>query len=81
MAVQGVVSKAGQKLIGLLVEVLPTDIIILGQPYYLIVTIVIGTLFFARYAEAIYHWDLNLVYGSQFKKLDELIADMEDLRK
>ena len=81
MVIQGVVSKAGGKLIALLVEKIPTDIIILGIPYYLIVAIVVMTLFFARYAEALYHWDLNIVYGRQFKKLDELIADMEELRK
>jgi hypothetical protein len=81
MAVQGIVSKAGGKVISLLVEVLPTDIIILGQPYYLIVAVAILTLFFARFAEAIYQWDLSIVYGRQFKKLDELIADMEELRK
>lgn len=28
----------------------------------------------------IYKWDLNLIYGRILKKLDELIADMEDLR-
>jgi hypothetical protein len=81
MAIQGVVSKAGGKLIAMLVEKVPTDIILLGIPYYLIVAIAIVTLIFARYAEAIYHLDLNIVYGRQFKKLDELIADMEELRK
>lgn len=81
MAVQAVVSRAGGKLIAMLVEKLPTDIVLLGLPYYLIVAITIVTLIFARYAEAIYHWDLSIVYGRQFKKLDELIADMEELRK
>ena len=81
MAVQAIVSKAGGKVIALLVEKIPTDIILFGLPYYLIVTIAIATLLFARYAEAIYHWDLNIIYGRQFKKLDELIADMEELRK
>lgn len=81
IAVQGIVSQAGGKLISLLVDVLPTDIIILGQPYYLVVAVVIVTLIFARSAEAIYRWDLNIVYGRQFKKLAELIADMEELRK
>ncbi|MFT6732522.1 MAG: hypothetical protein ACJAS9_000703 [Polaribacter sp.] len=81
MATQGVVSNLGGKLIAKLAEMLPTDIIILGQPYYLILAIAIVTLFFARYAEAIYHWDLSIVYGRQFKKLEELIADMEELRK
>ncbi len=81
MAVQAVVSKAGGKLIALLVEKIPTDIILFGLPYYLIVAIALVTLFFARYAEAIYHWDLSIVYGRQFKKLEELIADMDELRK
>ncbi|NQZ90242.1 MAG: hypothetical protein HRT54_21980 [Colwellia sp.] len=81
MAVQAVVSKIGGKLIAMLVEKIPTDIILFGLPYYLIVAIAIVILFFARYAEAIYHWDLSIVYGRQFKKLEELIADMEELRK
>jgi hypothetical protein len=81
MATQAIVSKAGGKLIVLLMEVFPTDMIILGQPYYILLALVLGTLIFARYAEAIYRWDLNIVYGRQFKKLEELIADMEELRK
>lgn len=81
MATQAIVSKAGGKLIALLMEVLPTSMIILGQPYYILLALVLGTAFFARYAEAIYQWDLNIVYGRQFKKLEELIADMEELRK
>ena len=81
MATQGVVSNAGGKLIALLVEAVPTDIMILGQPYYLMVVLAILTLIVARYAEALYHLDLNIVYGRQFKKLAELITDMEELRK
>ncbi|WP_339722871.1 hypothetical protein [uncultured Paraglaciecola sp.] len=81
MATQAIVSKAGGKLIALLLEVFPTSLIILGQPYYIWVALVVGMVFFARYAEAIYQWDLNMVYGHQFKKLEELIADMEELRK
>lgn len=81
IATQAIVSKAGGKLIALLLEVFPTSLIILGQPYYILVVLVVGIVFFARYAEAIYQWDLNTVYGRQFKKLEELIADMEELRK
>lgn len=80
MATQAIVSKAGGKLIALLVEAFPTSMIILGQPYYILLALVLGTLIFARYAVAIYQWDLNMVYGRQFKKLDELITDMEELR-
>jgi len=81
MATQAIVSRAGGKLIALLVEVFPTGMIILGQPYYILLALALGTLIFARYAEAIYQWDLNMVYGRQFKKLEELITDMEELRK
>ncbi|WP_206484257.1 hypothetical protein [Thalassotalea sp. G2M2-11] len=81
MAIQGIVSKAGENLIALLVEAVPTGIMILGQPYYLIVVLAIITLIVAKYAEALYRLDLNIVYGRQFKKLDELITDMEELRK
>lgn len=81
MAVQAIVSKAGGKVIALLIETLPTDIIILGLPYYLVVALIILTLIVVRFSEALYRMDLNIVYGRQFKKLEELIADMEELRK
>lgn len=80
MAIQGIVTDTGKILIGLLVEGVPTGIIILGQPYYILIAIVLLTLIIANFAEAIYRWDINIVYGRQFKKLEELIADMEELR-
>lgn len=80
MAIQGIVSKAGGELIALLVKIFPTDIIIFGQPYYLIIALVIVTLIMVKYAETLYRWDLNIVYGRQFKKLEELITDMKALR-
>jgi hypothetical protein len=54
MATQAIVSRAGEKLIALLVEVFPTGMIILGQPYYILLALALGSLIFARYAEAIY---------------------------
>jgi len=32
------------------------------------------------FAGPIYKFDLNLVYGRVFNKLDDLLADMEELR-
>lgn len=81
MAIQGMLSNVGAKLIALLGETFPTDTMIMGQPYYILLVLALGTLIFARFAEAIYQWDLNIVYGRQFKKLEELISDMEELRK
>jgi hypothetical protein len=80
MAIQGIVSEAGGKLIALLVEAVPTNVIILGQPYYILLALALLILIVARYAEALYRLDLNIVYGRQFKKLEELITDMEELR-
>ncbi|WP_042146130.1 MULTISPECIES: hypothetical protein [unclassified Pseudoalteromonas] len=81
LAVQGIVSEDGSRLIAQLLEAFPTDIIILGLPYYLLIGLIIVTLIVARFAEALYRFDLNIIYGRQFKKLEELIADMEELRK
>jgi len=81
MAIQGIVSEDGSRVISQLLEAFPTDIIILGQPYYLLISLVTVTLIVARFAEALYRLDLNIVYGRQFKKLEELMADMEELRK
>lgn len=80
MATQAVVSKAGGKLIALMLELLPTEIMFLGLPFYLLAVLLILTAVLAKYAEALYQWDLNLVYGRQFSKLNELIGDMEELR-
>ena len=80
MAIQAIVSKAGGKLIAMLVEALPTDVMLLGLPYYVIITVALLTLVFAKFADTLYRWDLNLVYGRQFKKLQELISDIKELR-
>ncbi|MGB0835911.1 MAG: hypothetical protein ACPGR2_15465 [Psychrobium sp.] len=80
MATQGMASKAGGKVISVLMEKLPTDVLILGQPYYLIIAAALMTAVIAYFAEALYKFDLNSVYGRQFKKLDELIEDMKTLR-
>jgi len=80
MAIQGIVSNAGGEFIALLLKIFPTDIIIFGQPYYLIIALVIVTLIMVKYAETLYRWDLNIVYGRQFKKLEELITDMKALK-
>tara|TARA_R110002050_G_scaffold94765_2_gene197174 strand:+ start:27486 stop:28124 length:639 start_codon:yes stop_codon:yes gene_type:complete len=51
-----------------------------GVPVFLVLAIVVIVIVLAVFGGRIYMWDLNLVYGRVLKKLDELIADMEDLR-
>jgi hypothetical protein len=33
----------------------------------------------AYFGGRIYLWDVNIIYGTLFKKLDELIADIESI--
>ena len=51
-----------------------------GIPTFMwIIALVIAILIYV-FGGKIYRWDVNLVYGRVFKKLDELIADIEGLR-
>lgn len=81
MAIQGVTSNAGEKLIALLLQTFPTALLIFNQPYYLWIGILVIFLIVMKYADAIYRFDLNIIYGRQIKKLQELIRDMEELRQ
>ncbi|MDO6426125.1 hypothetical protein Q4489_03830 [Thalassotalea sp. 1_MG-2023] len=80
MVTQALVSKAGGQVIAFILKLFPTDIVLLGVPYYLIVILTILFLVIIKYSDALYRLDLNIVYGHQFKKLDELLADMKTLR-
>ncbi len=52
-----------------------------GIPTFMwIIALVIAVLMYV-FGGRIYQWDLKLVYGRVFKKLDELIADIEELKK
>lgn len=80
MATQAIMSKAGGKIIALLLEVFPTELVLLSLPYYLLVLVVGVTLLLWKYAQALYQLDLNIVYGRQFEKLEELLNDMRALK-
>jgi len=51
-----------------------------GIPVYWVITMFLIMVLLAIFGGRIYKWDLNLVYGRILKKLEETIADMEDLR-
>ena len=52
---------------------------IYGIPVYWVLTMLLIVVVLAIFGGRIYKWDLNLVYGRILKKLDETIADMEEL--
>jgi hypothetical protein len=51
-----------------------------GIPMVFIVLVLVIAAVMAVFGGSIYKWDVDLVYGRVFKKLDEIIADMEELR-
>ncbi|MCG2462185.1 hypothetical protein K8352_15605 [Flavobacteriaceae bacterium F89] len=55
--------------------------LVYGVPAFMwIIALAIAVLIYV-FGGRIYQWDLNLVYGRVFKKLDELMADLEELKK
>jgi hypothetical protein len=51
-----------------------------GIPIVVALGMIIMMVLLAYFGGRIYNWDLNVVYGSVLKKLDEILADMEELR-
>jgi len=70
----------GERLVGEVLYGFPDIYMIHGIPLIGIVVafLILGLLAF--FGGRIYLWDVNIVYGRIFKKLDELLADLESLR-
>ncbi|KAA3609772.1 MAG: hypothetical protein D8M58_09000 [Calditrichaeota bacterium] len=73
--------KGGEPLSTLIIREFPDVFLLFGIPVYLIVGAVVLAGLSSLFAGPLYRWDLNIIYGRVFKKLDEIIADMEELRK
>ncbi|WP_321288387.1 hypothetical protein [uncultured Sunxiuqinia sp.] len=69
----------GERLLSEVQNRFPEIYLIFGIP--LIGIIVLGVILglLAFFGGRIYQWDLNMVYGRVFKKLDELMTDLESL--
>ncbi|MEQ8881903.1 MAG: hypothetical protein RLQ12_19835 [Cyclobacteriaceae bacterium] len=70
----------GNHLANRLTDLSPEVLLVFGIPYYLLIALVLIMVLLAFAAGRIYRWDLNVVYGRVLSKLDEMIADMEELR-
>jgi hypothetical protein len=70
----------GKRLVSEVLKGFPDIQLIFGIPLVgiIAVSLIIGLLAF--FGGRIYMWDLNIVYGRVFKKLDELLTDLENLR-
>lgn len=50
-------------------------------PLVVLVAVGMVTLLMFYFSDKIYRWDLRLMYGSMFDKLEETLADMDELKK
>jgi hypothetical protein len=70
----------GERLVSEVLYGFPDIYLIQGIPLIAIIVIILIVGLLALFGGRIHQWDLNLVYGRIFKKLEELMADIESLR-
>jgi hypothetical protein len=73
-------SAVGQALIRLIVESYPDIRLINGVPLVLVAGVVAAAIVVDLLGGVIFDFDVNTVYRSVFRKLDEMVAEMEELR-
>lgn len=71
----------GERLVNEVLIGFPDVYLIYGVPLLGIVIVFVICTLLVIFGGRIYQWDLNIVYGRVFKKLKELLADMESLNK
>jgi len=72
--------RLGERLVNEVLIGFPDVYLVYGIPLIGIVFLFLFLGLLAFFGGRIYLWDLNLVYGRVFKKLEELMADIESLR-
>lgn len=70
----------GEILVGEILVGFPDTYLIFGIPLIGIVIVAVILVLLFLVGGRIYKWDLNIVYGRLFKKLEELMTDIESLR-
>jgi hypothetical protein len=70
----------GQTFVNELTLRYPEMLIIFGIPLYGLLGGILAVVLLAYFGGKIYKIDLNIVYGRELKKLNEIIEDMEELR-
>ncbi|RKR13103.1 hypothetical protein CLV91_1817 [Maribacter vaceletii] len=70
----------GERLVSEVLIGFPDTYLLFGIPLIAIVIALAIISLLVHFGGRIYQWDLNLVYGRVFKKLKELMTDIENLR-
>jgi hypothetical protein len=80
LAIGGGASASGQALIRVIVESNPDLHLINGVPLVLIAGVVATAIVVDLLGGVIFDFDVNTMYRGVFRKLDEMVAEMEELR-
>lgn len=70
----------GDALVDKIILNYPDTYLVFGIPLIVITGVILMLCLLAFFGGRIYNWDVSVVYGSMFKKLEEIIADMDELR-
>ena len=70
----------GKRLVNEVLIGFPDIYLVYGIPLIGIVIALLMTILLGFFGGQIYKWDLNIVYGRVFRKLKELMTDIESLR-
>jgi hypothetical protein len=71
----------GERLVGEILYGFPNTILVFGIPVIIIAMVLTIAAALALLGGKIYNFDVKLIYGNTFKKIEELIADLEELKK
>jgi len=70
----------GQVLLNEFITGHPELLLVFGIPWFFFLGGILLLSLLAYFGGKIYQWDLKIVYGRVLKKLEEILADMEELR-
>lgn len=73
-------SFVGVRFVSSLVAKNPDMTLVFGFPIFVIVLVVVALMILALLGPTIYRWDIGLIYGRIFAKLNDLVSDMETLK-
>lgn len=70
----------GEHLLNKIMTEFPDTFLIFNIPFYGILGVLLVISLLTLFGGKIYKWDFNIVYGRVFRKLNELVNDVEELR-
>lgn len=79
--IQGRFTENGNALLAFIIEKNPETSLVLGIPVFLWIGVLLFAGLLAIFGGLLYKLDLNIVYGRVLKRLKEIMADMEELRR